>query len=99
LQGLTTSLEFRREVLQAGFKATNRTVTYLLAYLIVYLLAYLPGGVLLLFSGWPGPLAALLVLPYVAVCAAFWNVTDAAADTANGGWRRFLRSTSSRGSS
>jgi len=54
------------------------------------IIAYLLGGVLLLFSGWPGPLAALLVLPYVAVCAPFWNVTDAAADTANGGWRRFL---------
>jgi len=54
------------------------------------IIAYLLGGVLLLFSGWPGPLAALLVLPYVAVCAPFWNVTDAAADIANGGWRRFL---------
>ena len=53
-------------------------------------IAYLLGGVLLLFSAWPGALAALLVLPYVAVCAAFWNVTDAAADTANRGWRRFL---------
>jgi len=54
------------------------------------IIAYLLGGGLLLFSAWPGPLAALLVLPYVAVCAPFWNVTDAAADTANRGWRRFL---------
>ncbi|MCA0216530.1 MAG: prenyltransferase [Actinobacteria bacterium] len=53
-------------------------------------IAYLLGGVLLLFSAWPGPLAAILVLPYAAVCAPFWNVTDAAADTANRGWRRFL---------
>lgn len=53
-------------------------------------IAYLLGGVLLLFSARPGPLAGLLVLPYVAVCAPFWNVTDAAADTANRGWRRFL---------
>ena len=52
--------------------------------------AYLLGGVLLLFTEWPGPLAAILVLPYAAVCAPFWNVTDAAADTANRGWRRFL---------
>ena len=53
-------------------------------------IAYLLGGVLLLFSEWPGPLAAILVLPYAAVCTPFWNVTDAAADTANRGWRRFL---------
>ena len=53
-------------------------------------IAYLLGGVLLLFSAWPGPLAAILVLPYAAVCAPFWNVTDTAADTANRGWRRFL---------
>jgi 4-hydroxybenzoate polyprenyltransferase len=52
--------------------------------------AYLLGGVLLLFSAWPGPLAAILVVPYAAVCAPFWNVTDAAAETANRGWRRFL---------
>ena len=52
--------------------------------------AYLLGGLLLLFTDWPGPLSAILVLPYAAVCAPFWNVTDAAADTANRGWRRFL---------
>ncbi len=51
---------------------------------------YLAGGVLLLFSSWPGPLAAVLVVPYAAVCAQFWNVTDATAETANRGWRRFL---------
>ncbi len=53
-------------------------------------LAYLLGGVLLLFSAWPGPLASILVLPYAAVCAPFWNVSDAAAESANRGWRRFL---------
>jgi len=52
--------------------------------------AYLLGGVLLLFTDWPGPLAAVLVIPYAAVCAPFWNVTDAASETANRGWRRFL---------
>jgi 4-hydroxybenzoate polyprenyltransferase len=53
-------------------------------------IAYLLAGVLLLFSSWPGPLGAILVLPYAAVCAPFWNVTDATAETANRGWRRFL---------
>lgn len=54
------------------------------------ILAYALGGVLLLFSTWPGPLASVLVVPYILMCAPFWNVTDAAAETANRGWRRFL---------
>ncbi len=53
---------------------------------IVYLLA----GVLLLFTSWPGPLAALLALPYALSCAEFWMITDAAAEQANRGWKRFL---------
>ncbi|MGV8912080.1 MAG: prenyltransferase [Rhodoglobus sp.] len=53
-------------------------------------LAYLAGGLILLFSEWPGPLAAILVLPYVAMCAPFWNITDASAESANRGWRNFL---------
>lgn len=52
--------------------------------------AYLAGGVLLLFSAWPGPLAAVLVLPYAAMCVPFWNVSDAESERANRGWRRFL---------
>jgi len=52
--------------------------------------AYLLAGVLLLFSSWPGPLAAVLALPYAAVCARFWNITDAQAESANRGWKRFL---------
>jgi 4-hydroxybenzoate polyprenyltransferase len=54
------------------------------------IVAYLLGGVLLLFTSWPGPLAAVLVLPYAAMCAPFWSVSDADAETANRGWRRFL---------
>jgi len=52
--------------------------------------AYLAGGVFLLFSAWPGPLASILVLPYVAMCAPFWSITDATAESANRGWRKFL---------
>ena len=54
------------------------------------LVLYLVGGVLLLFTSWPGPLAALLVLPYAVNVAPWWNVTDADAASANRGWRRFL---------
>lgn len=56
----------------------------------IALAAYLLAGVLLLFTAWPGPLAAVLVLPYAAVCAPFWSVPDAASESANRGWRRFL---------
>jgi lycopene elongase/hydratase (flavuxanthin-forming) len=54
--------------------------------LVLYLLA----GVLVLFTSWPGQLAALLVLPYAANVAPWWNVADADAAVANRGWRRFL---------
>jgi 4-hydroxybenzoate polyprenyltransferase len=53
-------------------------------------LAYLAAGILLLFVGWPGDLAAVLALPYAVSCAQFWNVTDAASESANRGWKRFL---------
>ena len=73
-----------------GEIASVATVIGAKATVRLAVVAYLLGGVLLLFTDWPGPLAAILVLPYAAVCAPFWNVTDAAADTANRGWRRFL---------
>lgn len=73
-----------------GGIASVATVIGAKATVRLAVIAYLLGGVLLLFTDWPGPLAAILVLPYAAVCAPFWNVTDAAADTANRGWRRFL---------
>jgi 4-hydroxybenzoate polyprenyltransferase len=53
-------------------------------------LFYLAAGILLLFIGWPGILAAVLALPYAISCAQFWNVTDATCETANRGWKRFL---------
>jgi 4-hydroxybenzoate polyprenyltransferase len=53
-------------------------------------LAYLAAGVLLLFTTWPGPLAAILALPYATSCAPYWSVSDADAGSANKGWRRFL---------
>ncbi len=52
--------------------------------------AYLAAGALLLLTDWPGPLAAALALPYALSCAPYWNITDAEAESANRGWRRFL---------
>lgn len=47
-------------------------------------------GLLLLFTPWPGPWAALLVLPYVANALPWWNVDDDSAATTNRAWRRFI---------
>ncbi|WP_442911230.1 prenyltransferase [Leifsonia sp. 109] len=52
--------------------------------------AWAAAGVAMLFTAWPGPLAAVLALPYIAAAAPFWSVTDADSSTANRGWRRFL---------
>lgn len=47
-------------------------------------------GVLMLATAWPGPLAALLVAPYIAVAAPFASLADADSGRANAGWKRFL---------
>ncbi|WBU37303.1 prenyltransferase [Homoserinibacter sp. YIM 151385] len=52
--------------------------------------AYLLAAVLLLTTLWPGPLAALLALPYAVNALPWWSVRDEDAATANRGWRRFL---------
>lgn len=51
---------------------------------------YAASGVVMLASAWPGPLAALLVVPYLVVVWPFRSVTDDTAETATRGWRRFL---------
>ncbi len=52
--------------------------------------AWLLSGQLMLFTQWPGPLAALLVIPYLATAAPYWRVTDAKSAQSNRGWRRFI---------
>ncbi|MGW9166269.1 prenyltransferase [Agromyces sp. NPDC055658] len=47
-------------------------------------------GVLMLATSWPGPLAAVLVVPYIVAAAPFVDVTDATSGRANAGWKRFL---------
>lgn len=53
-------------------------------------IAYVLSGLLLLGTDWPGPLAGIAALPYAISTAQWWNVTDATAEDANRGWRRFL---------
>ncbi|WP_175339139.1 prenyltransferase [Leifsonia sp. C5G2] len=52
--------------------------------------AWALAGVAMLFTPWPGPLAALLALPYLAAAAPYRSVADEDAAAANRGWRRFL---------
>ena len=47
-------------------------------------------GVLMLATEWPGPLAALLVLPYLWAAWPYRSVTDAASGESNRGWRHFI---------
>lgn len=61
----------------------RRTVWFALA-------AYALAGVVMLASAWPGPLAALLALPYLLTVWPYRNVSDADAATATRGWDRFL---------
>jgi len=51
---------------------------------------YAAAGVVMLFTAWPGPLAALLVLPYLATLWPHRSITDETAEDATRGWRRFL---------
>ena len=64
-----------------GARATARLA------LVLWALA----GVAMLFTPWPGPLAALLAVPYLVNCAPWWNVTDATSGGTNVAWRRFIR--------
>jgi 4-hydroxybenzoate polyprenyltransferase len=51
---------------------------------------YLVAGVLAALSGWPTALAGLLAIPYLVMVLPFARITDATAERANRGWRRFL---------
>jgi len=73
-----------------GGLASVATVIGARATVRLAVVAYVLAGVLLVFTSWPGPLAALLALPYAISCAVYWNITDAEAESANRGWKRFL---------
>ncbi len=51
---------------------------------------YLLAGLLMLGTRWPGPLAGILALPYAANAARYLFISEATAESANGGWKRFL---------
>ncbi|WP_422757872.1 prenyltransferase [Paenarthrobacter sp. C1] len=47
-------------------------------------------GLAMLATPWPGPLAAIIAVPYIVNCAPYWNVTDTTAARTNVAWRRFI---------
>lgn len=54
------------------------------------LACYAAAGVVMLFTAWPGPLAAIAVIPYLVAVWPFRNITDDTAADATRGWRWFL---------
>ena len=54
------------------------------------LACYAAAGIAMLFTPWPGPLAALVPLLYIATVWPFRTITDDTAEQATIGWRRFL---------
>ena len=51
---------------------------------------WLVAGLAMLATPWPGPLAAIIAVPYIINCAPYWNVTDTTAARTNTAWRRFI---------
>lgn len=54
------------------------------------LVCYAAAGAAMLATSWPGPLAALLVIPYLVTVWPYRSISDADAAAATAGWRRFL---------
>lgn len=54
------------------------------------LVMWLVAGLLMLAVPWPGPLAAVIAIPYLLNCAPFVRVTDANSARSNRAWRRFI---------
>jgi 4-hydroxybenzoate polyprenyltransferase len=54
------------------------------------LVAWTAAGILVATTGWPGALAGLLALPYLALALPYARVRDEDSARANGGWRHFL---------
>lgn len=51
---------------------------------------WLLAGLLMLATPWPGPLAAIVAVPYLINCGVWFNVTDQTAERTNASWRRFI---------
>ncbi|MDX2375732.1 prenyltransferase [Microbacterium sp. LRZ72] len=67
--------------------ATNRGAAWTVRFALA---CYALAGLAMLATAWPGPLAAVLVVPYLVAIWPYRSVTDADAAAATRGWRAFL---------
>ena len=67
--------------------ATARGAAWTVRFALV---CYAAASVVMLAATWPGPLAGLLVVPYLVAIWPYRSIPDASADAATGGWRAFL---------
>jgi len=67
--------------------ATARGAAWTVRFALV---CYALAGLVMLGSEWPGPLAGLLVIPYLVAVWPYRSVSDAASHEATRGWRAFL---------
>lgn len=74
---------------EAGI-ASVATVIGARATVRISLALWAVAGAAMLFTPWPGPLAAVLAIPYIVNAAPWWNVTDETAGVTNRSWRRFI---------
>jgi 4-hydroxybenzoate polyprenyltransferase len=51
---------------------------------------WVAAGALMVATAWPGPLAALLAIPYVLAAAPYWRIDDETSGAATRGWKKFL---------
>lgn len=75
---------------RAGGIGSVATVIGARATVRVAVALYVVASAVLLTLPWPGAIAAVLPLAYVASTARFWNVTDDTCEDANRGWKTFL---------
>lgn len=74
-----------------GGIASIATVLGACAVVRFAVLAYLLSGLLMLLAPWPAMLGGLLAVPYILSIMPFANLRDEDCETANRGWRRFIR--------
>ena len=67
--------------------ATARGAAWTVRFALV---CYALAGLAMLASEWPGPLAGLLVIPYLIAVWPYRSVSDVASNEATRGWRAFL---------
>jgi len=75
---------------RAGGIGSVATVIGARATVRLAFVAYVVAGIALLFSAFPGPIAAVVVITYALNVLPWRNVTDDGAESANAGWKRFL---------